>query len=97
MIYFEINGKRVRPQNIGDAIMRAVLKNVEAQIREKVGSVRDPETGEFPTVIVRGDSLDNLSMHVEGSQKLIELVSKRLGIEKEGFETMVGSVVHHAR
>lgn len=79
MIYFELNGKRVRPGNIGDALMQAVLQSLEAQVREKVGSVRDPETGEFPTIVVRGDDLENLSFHVEGSQQVIDLVQQRLG------------------
>lgn len=79
MIHFEINGKKVRPRDFGDAIMQALLESIEAQIREKLGSIRDPETGEFPTVVMRGDSLDNLHMHVEGSPELIELVRRRMG------------------
>jgi len=83
MIHFEIGGKRIRPDKIGDALMQAVLENLSAQIREQIGSIRDPETGEFPTVVMRGDSLDNLQMHVEGSPELIELVRKRMGSEEE--------------
>jgi hypothetical protein len=79
MINFEINGKPIKPGDIGDAIMQAVLRNLEAQIREKIGSIRDPETGEFPTAIMRGDSLENLHMHVEGSPELIALVRERMG------------------
>jgi hypothetical protein len=81
MIHFEVNGRRVNPRDFGDAVMQAVLQGIEAQIREKVGSIRDPETGAFPTVVVRGDSLDNMQMHVEGSPEIIALVSQRLGIE----------------
>lgn len=84
MIRFEIGGRRVRPENIGDAIMQAVLKSLTAQIREQIGSIRDPETGEFPTVVMRGDSLDNLKMHVEGSEKVVQLVRERLGMEEDG-------------
>ncbi|SPH17916.1 hypothetical protein DEA8626_01444 [Defluviimonas aquaemixtae] len=86
MIHFELNGKRIRPGNIGDAIMQAVLESLEAQIREKVGAVRDPQTGEFPTVVVRGDDLDNLQFHVEGSPEVIALVRERLGLESEDEE-----------
>jgi TIR domain len=86
MIYFELNGKRINPASIGDAIMKAVLQNLEARLREQVGSVRDPETGEFPLIVVRGDDLDNLKFHVEGSQKVIELVRERLGLESEKEE-----------
>ncbi len=83
MIYFEFNGQRVRPDNIADTIMKTVLMSIEAQIREKVGSVRDPVSGEFPTVVIRGNYPNNLNLHVEGSPQLIELVSRRLGIEKK--------------
>ncbi|TYO83775.1 toll/interleukin-1 receptor domain-containing protein [Oceanicella actignis] len=83
MIHFEINGKRVRPGDVGDAIKQAVLQSLEAQVREKIGSIRDPETGAFPTVVMRGDNLDSLQMHVEGSPELIALVRKRMGIEDE--------------
>ena len=83
MIHFEINGKRIKPRDFGDAIMQAVLQNLEAQIRERIGSIRDPETGAFPTVVMRGDSLDNLSMHVEGSPELIALVRQRMGADDD--------------
>lgn len=81
MIRFEIGGRRVSPNKLGDAIMSAVLKGIESQIRERVGSIRDPETGEFPTVVVRGDSLENLKMTVEGSPTVIALVRERLGAD----------------
>ncbi|UWQ83121.1 toll/interleukin-1 receptor domain-containing protein [Leisingera caerulea] len=86
MIHFEIGGKRVHPDKIGDALMQAILQNFEAQIREKLGSIRDPETGEFPTIVLRGDDLDDLSMHVEGSPALIALVRERLG--EDEFDDM---------
>jgi len=76
MIHFEINGKRVEPDKMEDALMQAVLEKVSAQIRERIGSIRDPATGEFPTVVMRGNSLDDLHMHVEGSPDLIELVRR---------------------
>lgn len=92
MIYFEINGRRVNPRNFEDAMTQAVLHSLEAQIKERVGSVRDPDTGEFPTVVVRGDSLENLQMHVEGSPEIIALVSERLGIESEGSDVTSDTV-----
>jgi TIR domain len=93
MIKFSIGGRPVDPRNMKDALMRAVLENVRAQIKEKVGAIRDPDTGEFPTVIVRGESIDKLALHVEGSPKLVALVRERLGMEAEGqvAETAVPS------
>jgi len=80
MIQFKIGGKTVDPRNMVDTLMAAMLEAISAQITEKIGAIRDPHTGEFPTVIVRGDSLDNLTLHVEGSTKLVALVKERLGL-----------------
>lgn len=59
--------------------MASVLESVREQIRAKIGNIRDPNTGEFPTIVIRGKNLDNLQVHVEGSPELIALVNKRLG------------------
>jgi hypothetical protein len=58
MIKFSIGGRGVDLDNVKDALMAAVLKDLRAEITEKVGAIRDPDTGEFPTVIVRGDSIE---------------------------------------
>jgi hypothetical protein len=82
-IHFEIGGKRVKPSDVGDAIMQAMVETFAAHIRESVGSIRDPETGEFPTIVIRGEDFDNLHVHVEGSPKLIALVQSRLSEEND--------------
>ena len=51
-----------------------------------MGAIRDPDTGEFPTVVVRGRSLDDLKIHVEGSPEVIALVQQRLEIGPENEE-----------
>lgn len=83
MIKFTIGGKEVDANNITDSLMKAVLESISRQLREKIGSIRDPETGEFPTIVVRGDSLENLTVHAEGSPQLVALVKERLGIPNE--------------
>ena len=83
MIKFSIGGKTVDPRNIEDALMAAVIDDIRLQITEQVGSIRDPDTGEFPTIIVRGDDIENLKLHIEGSPDLVEMVSERLGLEDE--------------
>jgi hypothetical protein len=90
MIKFTIGGKSVDPKNLRDALMAAALEHLRATITEKVGSIRDPETGEFPTVIVRGDSIDCLTLHVEGSPNLVALARKRLGLEEDMSDTETG-------
>lgn len=78
---FKLNGKPLDPRNIGDAIRKATLDLVAEHLRERIGSIRDPETGEFPTIVVSVDSLDNISVQVEGSARVRELVSARLELE----------------
>ncbi len=91
MIKFTIGGKTVDPRNMADALMAAVLESMRAQITEKIGSIRDPDTGEFPTVIVRGEGIDNLTLHVEGSPKLVALVKERLGIGQNEDEKVAAA------
>ncbi|MBA7469767.1 hypothetical protein ES707_05041 [subsurface metagenome] len=81
MIKFTIDGKPVDPRNIKDAMMASLLEGLREEISAKVGSIRDPETGEFPTIVIRGDSLDDLKILVEGSPALVALVNERLGGE----------------
>ena len=64
-------------------LLSAVLENVREQIMEKIGAIRHPVTGEFPTVVVGGDDLEKLDIIVEGSPELVALVRQRLGTNTE--------------
>lgn len=86
MIKFMIGGREVSPDKMGDALDAAILENVRRQIHEKVGAIRDPETGAFPTVIVRGQSLDDLTLSVEGSPDVIAQVRARLGLDTQNSD-----------
>lgn len=46
--------------DLGQALLREAIAQVKKHFHEKIGSIRHPETGEFPTVIVMGDKLDDL-------------------------------------
>lgn len=83
MIEFFIGGKKIDPNNIADALMSAMLKSIASDIRQKVGSIRDPETGEFPTIVVRGKDLGSLQISVEGSEKVIAMVKDRLDLDSD--------------
>src|SRR5687768_5326340 len=81
VIRFSMGGKTLDPNNLKDAVMASVLDGVRQQIRQKVGNIRDPDTGEFPTIVIRGNSLDDQKIQVEGSPAVIALVNERLGLE----------------
>ncbi len=97
MIKFSIGGRTVDPKNMKDAMMAAILENVRAQLREKIGAIRDPETGTFPTVVIRGDTIDNLTLHVEGPDELVALVKQRLGMEEDEEEKQAMAPVENPK
>lgn len=76
---FEINGKRINPNQIGDAIEKAVLSHIQDTIKNSVGSVRCKTHGKAPVVTAKGRSVDKLSFHVSGCcEELIEQVQKKI-------------------
>lgn len=79
--------------DIQQAILQAAVEQLKNQLHERVGSIRHPTTGESPTLVVEGDSLDSLTMRIEGSPELLELVKSRLGAEAEGVGLVSKDVV----
>jgi len=78
-IKFEINGRQVNPNNVGDALEAAVLGNVKESITKSVGSVRCKEHGESPKITVKGKDLDSLRFEVSGCcDAVIEQVKAKL-------------------
>ncbi len=78
-ISFEINGRKVRPNNIGDALEAAALTQVSDSIKRSVGAIRCREHHKAPKIVVKGRNLDNLSFEVSGCcDTLIEQVKKKL-------------------
>jgi hypothetical protein len=77
-IKFEINGRVVNADNVGDALGQACLAAVEEYVRAKLDGIRDPDTGEFPVVAVHGRDLEHLSFAATGSARLVELVRAAL-------------------
>src|SRR5665213_2521341 len=85
MIEIKLNGKPFSPQKLEDAVVQAAAEN----LRVKLGSIRHPVTGEFPTIAITGSSLADLKIQVEGSPELVALVHEHLaGSEENGPETM---------
>ena len=84
MIKLEFNGRPFDPQTFEEQILRAAMKQVANEMHERVNSVRHPVTGEFATVVVSGTSLEDMSMRIEGSPELLQLVNERLGVTAAG-------------
>jgi hypothetical protein len=83
VVRLEFNGKPFDPKDFTQVLMKGIMEQMASQIHGKVSSIRDPSTGEFPTVVVSASSLDDIRLHVEGSPELLALVHERLGLTTE--------------
>jgi hypothetical protein len=90
VIQFEFNGRPFDPKNFEGQLLRAAMEAVAAQVRERLGAIRHPETGEFSTVVVMGTNANDLQFRIEGSPELLAMVRERLGQSAEGDPPMVG-------
>lgn len=75
---FEIDGECVDTCDIANDLERSIVESIAAELRTALANVQDPTTGELPTVIIRGRSLEDITIAIEGSDSLIALASARL-------------------
>lgn len=79
------NGKPFKAGDFENSLRQQMNKIVAREMQERVGSIRDPETGEFPLVVVRGHQLEDMRLAVEASPQLIEIIRERLPLEDIGM------------
>ena len=78
-ISFEINGKIVQPDDMTDALDILFLKHIREKTNDSLASTCCPAHGEKPSIIVRGQTIDNLNFEVSGCcDDLINKVNKQL-------------------
>lgn len=78
-ISFEVNGRKVSPRSMGNALESALLQSVQETITRSVGSARCAQHGQRPKIKVKGRKLDSLSFEVSGCcDQLIDTVKKKL-------------------
>ena len=78
-VFFEIGGKKVKPDQVGNALEKAVFQRVTESVKEALSSVQCSEHGERPTVIVKGKTIDKISFEIRGCcQSLIDRTLKKL-------------------
>lgn len=82
-ISFELNGRRIRPDEFGDALEGMVIKQIEERFRTLLGDVRDPQTGEPLRLTLQGSSLDDLEMKIEGTEAAVAEAERRLADDKD--------------
>lgn len=81
---FTLGGKPLQPGALKKVMEKAIVGLVKAHLRERLSAIRHPRTGEFPTVVALGDRLNDMSIRVEGSQELLDLVQAQLSDEDRG-------------
>jgi len=78
-ITFKINGKKVNPNNIGNAIEASILASIQDSIKKSVGSVCCPTHRKYPKITVKGQNLDNLSLEIKGCcEEITETIKAKL-------------------
>lgn len=78
-VSFEVNGRKVSPNNLKNALETAMLQGIQESVRKAVGSLRCREHGQAPRVVFKGRSLDKLDAHIDGCcEQLIEQVRRKL-------------------
>ena len=65
-ISFEINGKKVSPNNIGNAIEAAIYQSIAQHVKDRLESVKCIEHNEHPKVTLKGKDLDHLEASITG-------------------------------
>lgn len=83
MIKLEFNGRAFEPKDFTQTLLKAAMEQVAAQLHNQVSTIRDPNTGEFPTVVVSATSIEDIRFRVEGSPELLALVHERLGLTSD--------------
>lgn len=78
-ISFEVNGRKVAPNNMGNALETAMLNSIKDSVSKSVGAVRCAEHGQSPKIKAKGRSIDSLNLEVTGCcDALIEQVKKKI-------------------
>ena len=76
MVRLEMNGKPFDPQTFAEEITKGIMENAAAEMQQRISSIRHPQTGEFPTVVVSVTSGSDMKVTIEGSPELLAIVEK---------------------
>ena len=78
-VKFMVGGREVSPDRFGNEIEKVTFKLVKEKISKNLSSVRCPEHGQYPKVVVKGNTLKDLKFEVHGCcQKLIDSAKEKL-------------------
>lgn len=72
------NGKKFKANDFAKSLEDGVVEITKAELGERFRSICHPKTKEFPTVIVLGKSISEISLKVEGSKELLEHIKLKI-------------------
>lgn len=82
MLKITLNGNSMLLAELANELDRQVKARVVRDLRDRLTSIRHPDTGEFCTVVVEGTTLDDMSLRVEGSPALLAILEERFTVEE---------------
>ncbi len=78
-ITFEINGKKVNPNNVKDALEAAMLEGITAPLKKDIGSLSCSEHNLPAKITIKGRSIDTLNFEVAGCcENLVNKVKAKM-------------------
>jgi len=77
-ITYEVNGKKIDPNNFGSEMEKAILPAVAEKATEVVKSKLSEEEIAQITIEIQGTSLNDLSMNLRGPEAIIKKLTDAL-------------------
>ncbi|WP_331375444.1 toll/interleukin-1 receptor domain-containing protein [Sinorhizobium chiapasense] len=71
-------GRPFNASTFAKDIETAAVEQMKEQLWQRFASIRHPETGEFPTVLVLGNTIEDLHLKIEGTQSLLDHVKEQM-------------------
>lgn len=84
-------GKPFNANHFAEDLEKAAIASVKEQLRDRFSAIRHPDTGEFPTVLVLGDALDDLRLSIEGSPELLKIVEGHMTDSERDASTFLAA------
>jgi hypothetical protein len=79
---FEIGGRTIDPSKVEDPVEAEIINNIVESIVSQVGDLICPEHKEAARFVCAGDSIDSLTMEVEGCcDAMIDKVKAQMALQ----------------
>ena len=78
-VSFEIKGKKIEPDDMTDVLDILFLKHISEKIKASVASIHCTQHDKQPSILVKGQNLDNLNYEISGCcEDFIKKVKKKI-------------------